>query len=154
MRLLTVALSGLGLCLAACSGDGDDDGESYNCANEPRADEFVIGMSKLGEQQRMKFTLVNFDPAPPQRDHNRWTLKLETMAAPGTPVTGATMTVRPFMPDHKHGARYPAEIVPGGEPGIYELEPINMWMPGLWETTISVTGSESDRAVFRFCLAS
>lgn len=154
MRLLTASLGGLGLCLAACGEGEGDDGASYNCATEERADDFVVGLSKVGEQQRMTFTLVSFDPAPPQRDNNHWTLKLETMPSPGTPVTDATMTVRPFMPDHKHGAKDPAKIMPGGEPGIYELDPINMWMPGLWEVTIQVTGADSDRAVFRFCLAS
>jgi hypothetical protein len=62
------------------------------------------------------------------------------------------MSVTPFMPDHDHGSGKTVKITPLTEPGQYQLEPVNMWMPGLWEVTVEVDGANSDRAVFRFCL--
>ena len=40
-------------------------------------------------------------------------------------------------------------------PGQYELAPVNLWMPGLWETTISASSATgTDSVVFRFCIPS
>ena len=149
------AMFALALCpaLAACSDDPGDD-TSYNCAAETRDEEFVMGLTKAGEQQRLEFKLLSSDPAPPARGDNIWILQLSTMAAPVMPVTGAVMTVTPFMPDHEHGSGKTVTITPLAEPGQYRLEPVNMWMPGLWETTIQVSSGASDRVVFRFCLPS
>jgi hypothetical protein len=151
MRLFLI--SGVVLGLGACSGEGSH-GESYNCAAETRDDEFVVGLSKPGDGSRLEFKLMSSDPAPPSRGDNTWVLQLNTMAAPVTPVTGAAMTVTPFMPDHEHGSGKDVIVTPMTEPGQYELEPVNLWMPGLWEITIQVSGANSDRAVFRFCLPS
>lgn len=154
MRFSTIGFALCFVTAAACGGGDDDDPGSYNCADEARDDEFVAGIAKQGESQRMMFTLVSADPAPPARGDNVWMLKLTTMAAPGTPVDGAVMSASPFMPDHNHGPQFDTVITPAGEPGLYRLEPVNLWMPGLWETTIRVSGADSDRAVFRFCLSS
>lgn len=132
----------------------DDDGTSYNCAAETTDDEFVVGLAKVGESQRYEFKLMAADPAPPSRGDNAWTLQLSTMAAPATPVAGATLTVTPFMPAHEHGSGKTVEVTPLTEAGQYRLSPVNLWMPGVWETTIRVTGAEPDRAVFRFCIPS
>lgn len=147
---------GLGAALAtgACSDDGDEDDLSYNCATETRADEFVLGLTKPGESGRYMFKLVGADPAPPARGDNSWVLGVETTASPAAPVTGAPMTVTPFMPDHEHGSGKTVTITPMTNAGEYKLEPVNLWMPGLWEVTVQVTGAQSDRAVFRFCLPS
>lgn len=164
MRLSTFAghNASLGLCLGlgatlaigACSDSGGDDDTSYNCAAETRADEFVLGLAKPGESGQLTFQLVTADPAPPARGDNSWIIELDTMAAPATPVTGATMSVTPFMPDHAHGSGKTVTITPMTEAGQYKLEPVNLWMPGLWEVTIQVSGAQPDRAVFRFCLPS
>jgi hypothetical protein len=29
---------------------------------------------------------------------------------------------------------------------------VNLWMPGVWQTTIAVTAPTADSAVFSFCL--
>jgi hypothetical protein len=40
-------------------------------------------------------------------------------------------------------------------PGQYQLSPVNLWMPGLWEITISaISGATTDSAVYRFCIPS
>ena len=114
----------------------------------------MLGLAKGGESSRYEFKLMSSDPAPPARGDNTWVLQLSTMAAPATPVSGASLTVTPFMPDHSHGSGDPVIVKPRTEAGQYELSPVNLWMPGLWEVTIQVNGSESDRTVFRFCIPS
>jgi YtkA-like len=152
MRLSLIL--GVTLVASACSDGGHDDDTSYNCAEETRADEFVLGLTKTGAMGRYEFKLLSSDPAPPARGDNILQLQLSTMAAPTAPVTGAAMSVTPFMPDHKHGSSEPVIVKPMSAAGQYELAPVNLWMPGLWEVTIRVNGAESDSAVFRFCLAS
>jgi hypothetical protein len=143
---------GVVLAAGACGNESDDDGTSYNCAAETRDDEFVMGLSKPGAQSRFEFKLVSSDPAPPARGDNVWIVELSTMTSPASPVTGASMTVTPFMPDHEHGSGETVVVTPMSEPGRYKLEPVNLWMPGLWEVTMQVSGTPSDRAVFKFCL--
>jgi hypothetical protein len=150
------------LATGACSDDGgghDDDGTSYNCAAETRADEFVIGLAKPGELGVYDFKLLSSDPAPPSRGDNTWTVELNTMAAPAAPVSGATLRATPFMPDHAHGSGKTVIVTPMTAAGQYQLEPVNLWMPGLWEVTIQAEatsggGTQRDRVVFRFCLPS
>ena len=145
---------GVTLIAGACSDGDHHDDTSYNCAKETRADEFVLGLTKAGEMGRYEFKLLSSDPAPPVAGFNILQLQLSTMATPTAPVTGASMSVRPWMPDHMHGASEPVLVKPMSAAGQYELAPVDMWMPGLWEVTIRVNGAESDSAVFRFCLAS
>lgn len=152
-RCLAVSLGLAALGLGACADDGHDDGTSYNCAAETRDEEFVVGLSKAGMGSKLEFKLVSADPAPPLRGDNIWILQLTTMAQPAAPLTGATMGVTPFMPDHQHGSGKTVKITPMTEAGQYKLEPVNLWMPGLWETTIEVDGASGDKAVFRFCLS-
>jgi hypothetical protein len=143
------------LAAGACADDGGaDDDTSYNCAAETRDDEFVLGLTKPGEAGRYEFKLISADPAPPARGDNTWILQLSSMTAPGTPVTAASMTVTPFMPDHDHGSGKTVLVTPMSEAGQYKLEPVNLWMPALWEVTIQATSPETDRVVFRFCLPS
>jgi hypothetical protein len=142
----------LTLFAAACSSnDGTgDDMASYNCATETRADTFVAGISKVGANG-VQFKLLEALPAPPARGDNTWTLELTKS---GAPVNGAAMIVTPFMPDHQHGTPTDVTIQPMPAAGQYQLAPVNMWMPGLWETTIQVDGPDADKAVFKFCIPS
>lgn len=144
---------GAALSLTAC-GEDHGDGTSYNCAEETRDEEFVLGLTKAGAEGRLEFKLLSSDPAPPVRGNNTWLLQLSTMTAPITPVSGADLSVTPFMPDHQHGSGEQVIVTPMTDAGQYELEPVNLWMPGLWEITMRVTGPTEDRVVFRFCLAS
>ncbi len=154
----SVLLPLLSLCAAAgaCSSDshGGDDGESYNCAAETRDDEFVVGIEKVGTAGTLTFKLVSATPAPPARTDNTWVLQLSATTG-GEAVSGAAMVVTPFMPDHQHGTPISVGIQPMVEAGRYELTPINMWMPGLWRTTIEASANgETDTAVFAFCIPS
>ena len=152
------ALIATGLVMfAACGGGGvvdTADSATYNCATETRADPFAVGLDKHGEAGALDFKLMQADPAPPARGDNTWQLQISAMSAGnvGATVAGAQLMVTPFMPDHAHGTPIQVAITDKGS-GMYTLSPVNLWMPGLWETTIQATsGSSSDQAVFRFCI--
>jgi len=147
------------LVLAAACGGGEStpDAEVVNCATETRDDTFVVGLEKAGDAGMLDYKLISADPAPPARNDNTWVIQINAMSGGvvGAPVTGATVGVTPFMPDHQHGAGKSVVITPLANPGQYQLAPINMWMPGLWETTIDATSaSGNDTVVFRFCIPS
>jgi YtkA-like len=141
----------LALCLfaAACSSDHGED--EVDCTKETRDEDFVAGLSKVGQTGKLTFALAEATPAPPARGDNVWILQLTSQAA-AAPVTGAVMTVTPYMPDHQHAAQVDAVITPMTEPGKYRLDPVNLWMGGLWQTTIEVEGQDGDKAVFAFCV--
>jgi YtkA-like len=150
--ILVLALTSLAACSSDSHGMGDD--ESYNCAAEDRDDEFVVGLSKSGQGGKLTFKLLEATPAPPARGDNTWILQLTSQGA-AAPITGAAMIVTPFMPDHQHGTAITVGIEAMPEAGQYKLSPVNMWMPGLWQTTIEAqAGADTDKAVFAFCIPS
>lgn len=156
-RVVSLSLSiGLGLVTAACSDHSQhgDDGESYNCAAEDRDDDFVVGLTKPGQSNKLSFKLLSATPAPPARGDNTWLLEVSSVAT-SAPMPGVTMVATPFMPDHQHGTPISVVITPQATDGQYELAPVNMWMPGLWQTTIEAqVGADTDKVVFAFCIPS
>jgi hypothetical protein len=124
-----------------------------DCTTDPRVTAFAAGMHALGSQGQLTFTLAEATPAPPARDLNRWQLTLVDGAA--TAIVGATIKVTPYMPDHQHSSGV-VPVVTEPSPGHYQLDMINLWMPGVWQTTIEATpvGGAKDVAVFGFCIAS
>jgi hypothetical protein len=155
----TVLIAVLGLMATGCSDDHHDPGpdDSYNCAADTRGEEFVVGLEKVGAAGALDFRLMSADPSPPSRGDNTWTLQLNAMSGGtvGSPQTGATITVTPFMPDHQHGTAIRVLVEEMADPGRYKLSPVNLWMPGVWETTIQAsTPSGTDEVVYTFCLPS
>lgn len=163
MRSLRVSFSALlaTASLGACGGGDDDDGIDEpvaTCAEDTRDDEFVAGIEKTGGAG---FTLALVDslPAPPQKGDNRWSLELRDPS--GALMPGYTLESAASMPDHGHGSPIEALVTDDGD-GIYTLNPVNFFMPGYWETTITVvdpgeTESEDDdtdidTVVFKFCI--
>jgi hypothetical protein len=96
------------------------------------------------------------DPAPPARYLNTWVIQVNAMSGGvvGSPATGASMTVTPFMPDHQHGAGvYKVQVEAMPDAGQYKLSQINTWMPGYWEITIDAqVGTVHDTVVYKFCI--
>lgn len=149
-RHLLVATASAALAASVgCSDDASSDG--VDCALESRADEIVAGMEKAGDRSVVTFRLVSASPSPPRRPDNTWVMMLQSG---GNPLLGATVTTTLFMPDHNHGTQIKPVISPTGMPGEYKFEPLNLWMPGLWEVTFEATpvGGSKDRAVFRVCI--
>jgi hypothetical protein len=153
-RLLPVLL----LAAAACGNEHSHDlpDAGFNCEIDQRDEEFVSGMQKTGDLG-VTFTLVSSDPTPPARDDNDWVVDIED---PDGPMVGGSVTVRPFMPDHNHGTSIPAVITEDATtPGRYELDRVNLFMPGIWEITLGATpaggtAADKDTVVFTFCVAS
>lgn len=144
------------LGLAACgTDDGHDDAMDVDCATVTDVDTFVVGLDKPGKSGVYDFKLMSATPAPPARGNNTWVLQVNALDAGvvGAPVDGATIKVTPFMPSHQHGTGVVVEITPMTEPGQYQLSPVNLWMQGVWETTIRATvDTTTDTAMFKFCV--
>ena len=139
--------------LAGCGDDGTTD-DTVDCA-KVSADTFVVGLEKMGTSGAMDFKLMSATPAPPTRGDNTWVVQINAMASGvvGAPIDGAMLQVTPFMPAHQHGSPIQVQITPGTTTGEYNMTPVNLWMPGVWETTIRATGSTTtDSAVYKFCI--
>jgi len=138
------------LSLGCSSEGGHDDGDiEVNCDIETRSDTFAAGMSKLGASG-MEFVLVGSNPTPPSKGDNTWTIQVLDGS---TPADSATVGLVPFMPDHGHGTSKTAVATATGEPGTFEISPVNLWMPGLWEVTVDAQdGASTDQVVFSFCI--
>jgi hypothetical protein len=123
--------------------------QSSMCAMETRADTYAAGLSKADGTTTVK--LLESNPAPPIRGQNDWTL--EVLDGSGQPVSGAKITVTPFMPDHGHGTTKPTISEIGG--GKYDAAAIYMYMPGLWQVTVDVTmptGMTTSSVKFNICV--
>lgn len=139
------------LALAACGDEDSGHSNTVDCDVETRDDVYEPGLSKTGEAG-LTFTIVEATPAPPARNDNTWIVEL---AQDGTPVAADDFDVMPFMPDHGHGTPTVTDVTPGAATGEYTLEPVNMFMPGLWEITLTASvGDVTDSVVFRFCIPS
>jgi hypothetical protein len=141
------------LPVAAC---GTDHGSTdvVDCSMITGADEFVVGLQKDGDGAKLDYSMMSADPAPPQRGDNTWIIRIDDVAA-GAPLENATLDVVPFMPAHGHDSPKTVNITAGAVPGEYVLSPVNLWMPGVWETTIKATsmdGTMSDTALYTFCI--
>jgi hypothetical protein len=155
MRSTFLAALSLGLCVvSACSGDdGTGNDPEVNCDLETRAEPLVIGQPKMGAKGVLELQFVDAMPSPPARGDNTWTIQINTKAS-AAPLENADLLVTPFMPDHGHTSPLEVGITTMPTAGQYELDPVNLWMPGLWETTIEIlNGAETvDSVVFKFCV--
>jgi hypothetical protein len=134
---------------------GDDQGP-YNCAADTRGETFTPGLEH--QTETIDFKLISADPAPPSRGDNAWVVQLNSMASGvvGAPMAGMenSISVTPFMPDHQHGSPIEVQVTPvAGQPGQYTLDPVNLWMPGVWQTTIAVSSTTTVKTVYTFCLS-
>jgi hypothetical protein len=129
-----------------CSSKHAPPAHKTDCENAARIDALANGFVKHGAGGRFDFKLISMTPASPARGDNKWVI--ETAAH-------ADVTVTPFMPDHGHGTPVKVGVTPSATPGQYELSPVNLWMPGYWEISITAaSGDVRDSAVFKLCIAS
>ncbi|HEX3758248.1 MAG TPA: FixH family protein [Kofleriaceae bacterium] len=144
------------LSAAACHGGEmmPDADEALACMTSGRGDTYVVGLEHKGVSQVYDFKLMSSVPAPPARNLNTWVLQIGQVAT-GAPVTGASLNVSPFMPDHQHGpGAYTPQVQEMSTPGQYQISDINTWMPGYWEVTINATTPDNvqDTVVYKFCI--
>jgi len=145
------------LVCVGCSSSGDDGEEVVDCAKDLGQDNFIVGLEKVGTAGKLDFKLIASDHFPQDPGDNAWTILISTMQGGSVtgPLVGASMSVTPFMPAHGHLAPKDVIVMPvAGADGQYTLSQINTWMPGLWETTIKVNGTDGDQVVFKTCIAS
>ena len=135
------------------AGDTPDAAPSF-CASDPRALTFTPGLEQTGKSGALKAKLLTIDPAHVTKGDNAWTVQL--LDASDHPVDGATLTIKPYMPDHGHGSAIVPLSTPSGSDGKYAITRLNLFMPGLWQITITAATSASpavtDAIVFSFCV--
>jgi hypothetical protein len=159
MRLtsLCTALASLAVMapLAACGSSGDDGYEDHVDCSLPEyknADEFVVGLNHQGDMGLLNFKILGTDPAPPSLLINSWQLELTSVASVA-PMSNASLDVYPYMPKHGHGAGIDVEVSAMPTAGDYQLDEINLHMPGMWEVTVTAdTDAGTDSTVFRACI--
>jgi hypothetical protein len=166
--LLPFVLAIGGLSATACDGDdeapgddtaadvatgaasADDDGTMESrCAMETRADDFAVGLAKDGAAVRVEISSAT--PASPIRDDNAWTLMVTDLA--GAPLEGMVVDASPWMPDHGHGTPVEEVVLDQGG-GLYQVDPLNLFMAGYWEVTFEITDAEGnpDEVMFGVCV--
>jgi hypothetical protein len=75
--------------------------------------------------------------------------------AGGAPVDGATFKFDTYMPDHRHHGSIVPGAQPGKTPGEYVISRLNLFMPGLWQITFTVTASDgttTDSVQWTYCV--
>jgi hypothetical protein len=145
--------------LGACEEPSDDttaeagdDPEPLTCEDDERAEAFTVDLAKTGERHTVK--IVEATPAEPARGDNTWTVEL--LDGDGNPEDGATMDLRPWMPDHGHGSPVEEEVTDLGG-GEYEIKSLNLFMPGLWQVTFDLSDASDsedapDEVMFSICI--
>jgi hypothetical protein len=123
------------------------------CDTDPRAMAYAAGMSETASTgSALKVSLVEAAPAPPAKGLNVWTIKI--VDATGAPVSGATVALKPYMPDHGHGASVIPQVMPMSDAGTYQISDIDLFMPGIWQNTFTVTPASgaAESVIFTFCV--
>jgi hypothetical protein len=164
-RLLLRATASLAIAfscsLCACSSQPQT-GEQTGAAGATSAvgcqpsdgDPYAPGLKKSGVGGHFDFTLISSTPAPPALDDNVFVVQVSDQA--GKPVNGE-LSVALDMPEHGHPSPTQPEIRFDAESTAFVLDPMQLFMVGLWRITFSFDGSDrgtglSDSAVFEFCI--
>lgn len=113
-----------------------------DCAG--RGESITAGMSRASTQG-YEFELTELNPEPPVQSStspgNHWLVRVTDPN--GDAVTGATLNIATFMPDHGHSGP-PAAAVEAGD-GNYSVDELLFPMPGLYRVTLSLAPASGDR---------
>lgn len=131
---------------AADAGHASGDAERPGIDAAPE-DDFAIGQPRSGEGGRLRVAILSATPAPPARNLNDWTIAVTD--AEGASQGDCTVSVGLFMPAHGHTSTTEPDIRPGDGLGTYQVDAMNLFMPGRWEITFDlVCGAISDQVLF------
>jgi hypothetical protein len=124
---------------------------AQGCAAETRDDDYVLGLERSGEHVTVRF--VDAMPAPPARFDNTWILEVLDVTT-GMPVDGVVLEGEARTSNHTHRTSIATKVTVMDAPGQLELDPVNLFMPGLWEVRLHFTMPDAaeDEVVFRFCV--
>jgi hypothetical protein len=150
------ALAGLAAVATSCGDTGAppiDSGPLYACATETRAVAYVPNLSRTSATGTYTAVLVMADPAPPAKGNNSWTVEIRD--ASQAPVDGLTITGAANMPDHGHPPSVKPVVKATGAPGQYSVMPLDFFMAGYWEVTLTFQppGGAKESIVFNICIA-
>jgi hypothetical protein len=121
---------------------------SGDCAGA--GEDFMLGMSKTTPSGAVTVAIVAAEPAPPLKGTNSWTVQLS--GASSEPITGASVSFSGRMPLHRHGLTA-LPLTRELDGGRYEIQPIILFMPQLWELSVVVTRNDDTEAVtFDVCV--
>ena len=137
---------------AGCGGSSNPDNNDagvVNCQSDPRVLNYVANVSVTSASGSTKYALVS-DPAPPAHGNDTWNLHVTNVSS-GQPVAGLNLGIKTLMPDHGHGSPTTPNITDKGG-GDYQVTPLYLFMPGVWQITFMPTATPSDTAVFMFCV--
>jgi YtkA-like protein len=121
------------------------------CAKDPRVVPYTVGVEAKTKDGALSVHFLDASPAPPAKGYNTWTVQV--LDGKGAPVNGATIVTKGFMPDHNHGTSTTPKVTAKGQDGTYEITPMVLFMPGVWQITFAVTtsGGVTDSAMVTFC---
>jgi hypothetical protein len=128
---------------------------SVSCANDARLDSYAAGLSKPGLNGALLFRLEQSEPGPPAKGNN--TFRLSVASVSGEAVTG-DLSIKLKMPDHGHESPTVPVITFDAESASYTVAPVNLFMAGVWQITISAyeaaadAGAPLDSVSFFFCV--
>jgi len=154
LALLVVGCGGSSSSTGAGS-SGVDQQQQGLCANETRSTPFHVNLAEKSDSGNTTVTIVDAAPALPAMGkvsdkYNVWTLSVTD--ASGKPVTNASISISPYMPDHRHYSPITPVITSKGD-GTYVAESIEFSMEGFWQVVVTVkTGAASEDVLFPICV--
>jgi len=72
--------------------------------------------------------------------------ELTVTDATGTPISGLTLSIVPWMPAHGHGTSVKPQIAETA-PGVFVATPLYLYMSGHWELRTAIGGADLDTAI-------
>jgi hypothetical protein len=135
------------------AGAGAADGSTVGCSVGD-GDAYTAGLRKQGAAGVLDFTLLSSTPAPPALDDNRFVVRVSDAQ---NNVAVGELSVALDMPQHGHPSPKQPDIRFDAQREAFLLEPVRLFMVGLWRITFSFEGSSSgvpltDSAAFEFCI--
>jgi hypothetical protein len=143
---------GVGVGAAGCTGDGGAHADgAIDCSHVSGADTYSPGLEHPGANGYV-VQLIDAQPSPPAKGDNVWNVRV--LNPDQTPASGMDISVKTWMPHHQHGSPINAEVTHGPGAGEYVLNPVNLFMPGIWEVTINIGNGAAavDAVTFTFCI--
>jgi hypothetical protein len=91
---------------------------------------------------------VRTSPQPPQQGTTDVELTI-TGASDGLPRDGLVLAVKPWMPAMGHGTSVAPTVAPGMN-GKYLVSNVDLFMAGLWQLRLTISGPMEDNAAPAF----
>jgi hypothetical protein len=146
------------LSLAACGSSSQPnnvvtpptDAGFIDCTNDPRVSQYAPNLSVKSATGDLVYILLSSTPAPPAAETNVFSIKITDGSGVAQPnITGTTVV--PFMPDMGHGTSIVPSMTSNGD-GTYSVQPLYLFMAGIWSITFTPASNINDTAAFFFCV--